>query len=325
MFFKTFIAIACTGFIVATSAQAQEFPSKNVTLMMPYAAGGPGDTLTRIVGQGMSKVLSRPFLVENVAGAAGTLGTAKVAASAPDGYSLLVMHFGHAANTALYRNLRYDPIKDFEPIGMIAESPMAFVARKDFPADNFNDFVAYVKTNREKVVHGHAGVGSASHLCGLLFLNAIEVPVTVVPYKGTGPALNDLIGGQFDFMCDQTLNVFQPVQGGLIKAYAATTKQRLAVLPDLPTAAESGLPDFEITVWFGMWAPKGTPKSVIDTLSAALQKALKDPDVSNRLAAAGAETVSSERAQPEALRAHLKSEIDRWTPIIKKAGVSAGW
>jgi tripartite-type tricarboxylate transporter receptor subunit TctC len=164
---------------------------------------------------------------------------------------------------------------------------------------------------------------SARHrIFALLFLNAIEVTVTVVPYKGTGPALNDLIGGQFDFMCDQTLNVFQPVRG-LIKAYAATTKKRLAVLPDLPTAAESGLPDFEITVWFGMWAPKGTPKPVIDTLSAALQKALKDPEVSNRLAAAGAETVSSERAEREALRAHLKSEVDRWTLIIKKAGVSA--
>src|SRR5215831_19414640 len=175
-----FIASAFAG-VVITSAQTLEFPSKNVTLMMPYAAGGPGDTLTRIIGQGMGKVLGKQFLVENVAGAGGTIGTAKVAASAPDGYSLLVMHFGHAANTALYRNLRYDPIKDFEPIGMIAESPMAFVARKDFPADNFNDFVAYVKTNREKVVHGHAGVGSASHLCG-----AIEVPVTVVPYKGSG-------------------------------------------------------------------------------------------------------------------------------------------
>src|SRR6516225_2645164 len=276
-----FIAIAFTG-VVITSAQTQEFPSKNVTLMMPYAAGGPGDTLTRIIGQGMGKILGRQFLVENVAGAGGTIGTAKVAASAPDGYSLLVMHFGHAANTALYRNLRYDPIKDFEPIGMIAESPMAFVARKDFSADNFKDFVAHVKTNGEKVVHGHAGIGSASHLCGLLFLNAIDATVTIVPYKGTGPALNDLNGGQFDFMCDQTLNIFQPVQGRLIKAYAATTKKRLAVLPDLPTAAESGLPDFEITVWFGMWAPKGTPKPVIDTLSAALQKALKDPEVSNR-------------------------------------------
>ena len=320
---KTFLSIACTGFVIATSAAAQDFPSKNVTLMMPYAAGGPGDTLTRIIGQGMGKVLSRQFLVENTAGAGGTLGTAKVAASAPDGYSLLVMHFGHAANTALYRNLRYDAVRDFEPIGMIAESPMAFVAKKDFPPANFKDLVAYVTTNRDKVIHGHAGVGSASHLCGLLLLSSIDATVTVVPYKGTGPALNDLIGGQFDFMCDQTLNVLQPVRGGLIKAYAATTKKRLAVLPELPTAAESGLPGFEITVWFGMWAPKGTPKPVIDTLSVALQEALKSPEVKDRLAAAGAETVSSERARPEALRAHLASEIDRWTPIIRKAGVSA--
>jgi tripartite-type tricarboxylate transporter receptor subunit TctC len=233
------------------------------------------------------------------------------------------MHFGHAANTALYRNLRYDPIADFEPIGMIAESPMAFVARKDFPASDFKDFVTHVKTSREKVVHGHAGIGSASHLCGLLFLNAIEATVTVVPYKGTGPALNDLIGGQFDFMCDQTLNVFQPAKAALIKAYAATTRNRLAVLPDLPTAAESGLPGFEITVWFGIWAPKGTPTPVVDKLSAALQEALKDPDVKNRLAAVGAETVASERARPEALRSHLRSEMDRWTTIIRKAGVSA--
>ena len=320
---KTFLSIACTGFVIATSAAAQDFPSKNVTLMMPYAAGGPGDTLTRIIGQGMGKVLSRQFLVENTAGAGGTLGTAKVAASAPDGYSLLVMHFGHAANTALYRNLRYDAVRDFEPIGMIAESPMAFVAKKDFPPANFKDLVAYVTTNRDKVIHGHAGVGSASHLCGLLLLSSIDATVTVVPYKGTGPALNDLIGGQFDFMCDQTLNVLQPVRGGLIKAYAATTKKRLAVLPELPTAAELGLPGFEITVWFGMWAPRGTPKPVIDTLSVALQEVLKSPEVKDRLAAAGAETVSSERARPEALRAHLASEIDRWTPIIRKAGASA--
>jgi tripartite-type tricarboxylate transporter receptor subunit TctC len=314
-------AIACVGFVITTSTQAQEFPSKNITLMMPYAAGGPGDTLTRIIGQGMGKALGRQILVENVAGAGGTIGTAKVAASAPDGHSLLLMHFGHAVNTALYRNLRYDPIKDFEPIGMIAESPMAFVARKDFPASNFDDFIAHVKTN--KMVHGHAGIGSASHLCGLSFLNTIEATVTVVPYRGTGPALNDLIGGQFDFMCDQTLNVLQPVKGGMVRAYAATTKKRLAVLPDLPTAAESGLPGFEITVWFGMWAPKGTPKPVIDTLSVALQEALRDSEVKNRLASAGAETVSSDRARPEALHAHLKSEIDRWTPIIMKAGVSA--
>jgi putative tricarboxylic transport membrane protein len=234
-----------------------------------------------------------------------------------------VMHLGHAANIALYPNLRYDAIADFEPIGMIAESPMAFVARKNFPADNFKDFVAQVKAGKEKVTHGHAGVGSASHLCGLQFFSAIGMTVTSVPYKGTGPALSDLIGGQFDFMCDQTLNVLQPVNAGAIKAFAVTTKARLAVAPELPTAAEAGLPGFETAVWFGMYAPKGTPKAVIDTLAAALQGALKDPDVKGRLAASGAETVSSERAQPEALRAHLKAEIAKWVPIIRSAGAHA--
>src|SRR5215471_12249411 len=323
MFFKSFMAIACTSFVVATSARAQEFPSKHVTLMMPYAAGGPGDTLSRIIGQGMGKVLGRVFLVENVAGAGGTLGTAKVAASTADGYSLLVMHFGHAANTALYRNLRYDAIKDFEPIGLIAESPMALVTKKDFPAANFQEFVATVKANKDKLTSGHAGIGSASQLCGLLFFSAIGATVTSIPYKGTGPALNDLLGGQFDFMCDQTLNVLQPANAGLIKALAVTTKKRLAVAPDLPTAAEAGLPGFEITVWFGMYAPKGTPQPVIDTLAAALREALQDPVVRSRLAASGAETVAAERATPEALRAHLKSEIDKWVPIIHQAGVYA--
>jgi tripartite-type tricarboxylate transporter receptor subunit TctC len=315
-----FAGIACAS---ATNAAAQEFPAKPVTLMMPYAAGGPGDAITRIVGTGMSKVLGRQFLVENTAGAGGTIGTAKVAAAPPDGYSLLVMHLGHAANVALYPNLRYDAVADFEPIGMIVESPMAFVARKDFPADNFKDFVAYVKANKEKVTYGHAGIGSASHLCGLLFFSAIETTVTTVPYKGTGPALNDLVGGQFDFMCDQTLNVLQPVGAGLIKALAVTTRARLAVAPSLPTAAEAGLPGFQTAVWFAMYAPKGTPKPVIDKLSAALQEALQDPEVKGRFAAAGAETVSPERARPEALRAHLAAEIAKWVPLIKKAGVYA--
>jgi tripartite-type tricarboxylate transporter receptor subunit TctC len=314
------VALVC---VVATGALAQEFPTKPVTLMMPYAAGGPGDTLTRTIGNGISKVLGKQVLVENTAGAAGTIGTAKVAASPPDGYSLLVMHFGHAANTALYRNLRYDAVADFEPIGMIAESPMAFVAKKAFPADNFKDFVAHVKAGKEKITSGHAGIGSASHLCGLLFLSAIDTTVSTVPYRGTAPALNDLIGGQFDYMCDQTLNVLQPVKAGMIKGFAATTRERLSVAPELPTAAETGLTGFEITVWFGMWAPKNTPKPVIDKLSAALQEALKDPDVKTRLASAGAETVAQERATPAALRAHLKSEIDRWVPIIRKAGVTA--
>ena len=314
-------AIAATSFAAVMGAAAQDFPSKPVTLMMPYAAGGPGDTVTRIIGAGMGKVLGRQFLVENVGGAGGTIGTAKVAAGAPDGYYLLVMHLGHAANTALYPNLRYDAIKDFEPIGMIAESPMAIVAKKDFPAADFKAFLTHIKANPDKIIHGHAGLGSASHLCGLLFLNAVDLKLTTVPYKGTAPALNDLIGGQFDFMCDQTLNVAQPVKSGLIKAYAVPTKTRIAVLPDLPTTTEMGLPGVQMDVWFAMWAPKGTPKPVIDKLSAALGEALKDPDVKGRLAAAGAETVSQDRTKPEALRAHLKAEIDKWGPIIKKAGV----
>jgi tripartite-type tricarboxylate transporter receptor subunit TctC len=320
---KIFLALACTGGVIATNAVADEFPSKPVSLMMPYAAGGPGDTITRIIGQGMSKVLGQQFLVENVAGAGGTIGTAKVAAAAPDGHSLLMMHFGHAANAAFYPNLRYDPIRDFEPIGLVAESPMAFVARKDFPAGDFKEFVANVIAGKEKVTNGHSGLGSASHLCSLLFLNAIETTVTTLPYKGSAPAMNDLVGGELDFMCDQTLSILPPARAGKIMAYAATTKARIAAAPDLPTAAEAGLPGFEITVWFGMYAPKDTPKPVIDKLSAALQEALKDPEVKSRLANSGAETVATDRAQPEALRAHLKSEIDKWVPIIKKAGVQA--
>jgi len=207
---RALLVVAFTTSVLAIGAAAQDFPSKNITLMMPYAAGGPGDTVTRIVGQGMSKAMGRTFMVENTAGAAGTIGSLKVAQSPPDGYLLLVMHFGHAANTALYRNLRYDAVADFEPIGMIAESPMMFVGKKTLPVATFPELIAYVKANREKVTKGHAGIGSASHLCGLLFLGAIDAPVTTVAYRGTGPALNDLTGGQFDFMCDQTLNVLQP-------------------------------------------------------------------------------------------------------------------
>lgn len=310
--------LACT---FVGDAAAQEFSSKPVMVTVPFAAGGPADVIARILAHGISKALDQQFVVENTSGAGGTIGTAKVAASLPDGHSLLLMHVSHAANVAFYPHLRYDPVKDFEPIGLVAESPMAFVARKDFPANNFKEFVAYVKANTEKMTHGFAGVGSASHLCSLLFLHAIDATVSGAPYKGTAPALNDLMGGHLDFMCDQTLNVLQPAKAGLIKAYAATTPQRLKVAADLPTVSESGLPGFQMVVWYAMYAPKGTPKPVIDRLSGALQKALQDPEVKERLAQSGAETVAPERARPEVLRAHLISEIDKWVPIIKKAGV----
>jgi len=321
---KALTALIAALSLLAAPVRAEDFPgTRPVSVMMPYAPGGPGDVITRITAQGINKVLGGQFIVENLAGAGGTIGTAKVAAAAPDGHSLLVMHFGHAANTALYPNLRYDAVKDFEPIGIIAESPMAIVARKDFPAKNLEEFVAYVKAHKEKLTYGFAGVGSASHLCGLLFFNTIGASVTGVPYKGTGPALTDLMGGQFDFMCDQTLNVGQAAKAGTIKPYAVTTRERLAAFPDWPTAAEAGLPGFEITVWFAMWAPKGTPQPVIAELSKALQQAISDPETKARFAGSGAQTVSPDRATPAALRGFLQSEIDKWVPIIKQAGVTA--
>ncbi len=321
--FRMMLSVLWLSYALLGNVAAQEFPSKPVILTVPFAAGGPADVIARVLAHGMSKVLDRQFVVENTTGAGGTIGTAKIAASAPDGYSLLLMHVTHAANVAFYPNLRYDPVKDFEPIGMVAESPMAFVARKDFPANNFREFVDYVKANKEKMTYGFAGVGSASHLCSLLFFDAIDTTISGAPYKGTAPALNDLMGGHLDFMCDQTLNVLQPAKTGLVKAYATTMPQRLKVTPDLPTASESGLPGFQMMVWYGMYAPRGTPKPIIEKLSTALQKALQDPEVKERLAQSGAETVAPERATPEVLRAYLSSEIERWVPIIKKAGVQS--
>ena len=317
------LSLLWLGWALVGNAAAQDFPSKPVMFTVPFAAGGPADVIGRILANGMSKVLNQQFVVENTVGAGGTIGTAKVAASPPDGYSLLLMHISHAANVAFYPNLRYDPMKDFEPIGLVAESPMAIVARKDFPASNFKEFIAYLSANNEKMTYGFAGIGSASHLCSLLFFHAINTTVNGAPYKGTAPALNDLLGGHLDFMCDQTINVLQPAKSGLVKAFAATTPQRLKVAPELPTIAESGLPDFQMVVWYAMYAPKGTPKPIIDKLSAALQKALQDPEVQERLAQSGAETVPPERARPDVLRDHLKVEIDRWVPIIRKAGVLA--
>jgi len=320
--FKAIGSLIAAGCFIASAALAEDYPgSRPVSMMMPYAAGGPGDTVTRITAAGINKALGGTFIVENLAGAGGTIGTAKVAAATPDGHSLLLMHFGHAANMALYAHLPYDPIKDFEPIGIVAESPMAIVARKDFPAKDFKEFLAYVKAHKDKVTYGYAGVGSAAHLCGLLFFDAIGTTITGVPYKGTGPALTDLMGGQFDFMCDQTLNVGPAMKAGKIKGYAVTTTQRLAAFPDVPTAAEAGLPGFAMTVWFGLYAPKGTPQPIIDTLSKGLQQALQDPDVKSRLAGSGANTVPTDQATPAALRTRLQAEVGRWVPIIKKAGV----
>ncbi|MFC7297660.1 tripartite tricarboxylate transporter substrate binding protein BugD [Herminiimonas aquatilis] len=320
-FLKSVAGLALLASAFANAADP--YPNKTITMIVPFAAGGPTDTVARLVAQSMTTSLKQTVIVENVGGAGGTIGAARVAKAAPDGYTLFLHHIGQSTAPSLYRKLSYNAVDDFEPIGLITDVPMTFIARGDFPAKDFKELVAYVKANKNKVTYANAGVGSASHLCGMLFMSAIETELTTVPYKGTGPAMNDLLGGQVDFMCDQTTNTTSQIKGGKVKAYAVTTKTRVPSLPNIPTANEAGLPGFEVAVWHGLYAPKGTPKPVIDKVEAALQVALKDPVVKQRFSDLGTEPVSAERATPEALRAFLKTEIAKWSPIIKKAGVYA--
>jgi tripartite-type tricarboxylate transporter receptor subunit TctC len=316
-------AAACLALFNSAIAHAQTYPSKTITMIVPFAAGGPTDTVARLVAQSMGTKLKQQILVENVAGAGGTLGAGRAAKAAPDGYTIFLHHIGQSTAPGLYRKLTYNAIDSFEPVGLVTDVPMTIVARKDFPAKDFKELLAYVKANKAKVSYANAGVGSASHLCGMLFMTAIGTDLTTVPYKGTGPAMNDLLGGQVDFMCDQTTNTTSQIKSGKIKVYGVTTKTRLAAMPNVPTLNEAGLPGFEVAVWHGMYAPRGTPKAVVDTLADALQVALKDPVVKQRFGDLGTEPVADSRARPEALRAHLKSEIERWGPIITKAGVYA--
>jgi tripartite-type tricarboxylate transporter receptor subunit TctC len=309
--------------IPSFAADKDQYPSKVVTIVVPFSAGGPSDTVARLLAQALSTPLKNQIIVENVGGAGGTIGAARVAKARPDGYTLFVHHIGHATAPTLYRNLPYDSIRDFDPIGLINDGAMTLVARKDFPAGNLRELLAYVKANKDKVNMANAGVGSASHLCGILFMSAIQTDFTTIPYKGTGPAMNDLLGGQVDFMCDQTTNTTSQIKAGKIKVYGVTTKNRSASLPNVPTMSEAGLPNFEISVWHALYAPKGTPKPIIDKLSRALQEALKDPVLKQRYADLSADPVAQNRATPEALRLHLKSEINKWGPVIKKAGVFA--
>jgi tripartite-type tricarboxylate transporter receptor subunit TctC len=317
------LGAALAAFALTLPAFAQDYPSRTISIIVPFAAGGPTDTVARLIGQSMTKTLGQTVIVENSAGAGGTIGVEKVAKAKPDGYTLLLMHIGISTSPSLYRNLRYDPVKELDPIGLITDVPMTIIAKKDFPPKDMKDLIAYVKANKDKVTYANAGVGAASHLCGMLIMSAIGTDVTTVPYKGTGPAMTDLIGGQVDFMCDQTTNTTPQIKGGKVKAYAVTTKTRVKSLPELPTAEEAGLKGFEVAVWHGMWAPHGTPKAAMDKLVAALQTALKDPSIVAKFAELGTEPVAQNRATPAVLQQHLKSEIDKWAPIIKKAGVYA--
>jgi tripartite-type tricarboxylate transporter receptor subunit TctC len=320
-----FVRTALSLLLAATAFQAwaQDFPNRPITMVMPYAAGGPGDTITRLFAGAMQKHLGQQIVVDNTAGASGSIGTAKVARSQPDGYTLLMIHVSHATNLSMFKNLPYHPVDDFEPIGRATSGPMVIVARNDFPAKNLNDFVAYLKANGEKVSLAHAGVGSASHLCGLMMMNALGVKLNEIPYKGTAPALTDLIGGQVDILCDQTSGTVPSVKSGRIKAYASAGKARLPQLPEVPAITDAGVQGFDINISFGLYAPKGTPKPALDQLTSALQKSVTDPEVQQRLDAMGIAPVSADQARPEALRAHLKNEIDTLGSLLLKSGVKA--
>ncbi|MHA6690678.1 tripartite tricarboxylate transporter substrate-binding protein [Devosia sp. A449] len=306
----------------AGSAMAQDYPTKPVTIVVPFSAGGPTDTVTRLVAQAMSANLGQQVVVQNVGGAGGTLGAGQVADAANDGYTLLLHHIGMSTAPSLYRSLPYDPIADFAPIGLVTEVPMVLVARKDFPPTSTAELIDYIKEHGEDITYANAGIGAASQLCGMLLMEAVDTPMTTVPYQGTGPALTDLLGGQVDMMCDQTTNTTNQILSGEIKAYATTTPERIAALPDVPTAKEGGL-DLEVGIWHGLYAPAGTDQAIIDKLTVALQAALADPTVGARFAELGTYPESKENATPAALAETLSSQIALWKGVIDAAGVYA--
>ena len=315
------ISAALAALLFCGAAAAQNYPTKPITVVLPLAPGGPGDVMARYLSQAMQKSLKQPLVIENVGGAGGNIGTARVAKAPPDGYTLLLHHVGMSTSPALYRTLSYNPLTDFEYIGLVADVPLMILARGDFPAATLKDFVAHVRANRDKVTYAHAGVGSASHLCGLRFLSAIDATATAVAYKGTAPAMTDVMAGRVDFICDaQTPSSAGQIQGGKVKIYGVTSRNRISTLPAIPTLDEQGVKGFEATVWRGLYAPRGTPKPVLDRLVSSLQDAVRDTEFRAQLAKLGTEPVADNQVTPEALRAHLKSEIDKWGEVIRKSG-----
>jgi tripartite-type tricarboxylate transporter receptor subunit TctC len=316
-----FTTLVLAALVAAGPARAaSDYPNRAITMVVPFAAGGPTDTVARLTADAMSKDLGQPIVVENVAGAGGTLGSRRVASAQPDGYTILIHHIGMSTAPTLYRRLPFKTQEAFSPIGLVTDAPMTFIARPDFPANTLAELIAYAKEKKEALTYANAGLGAASHLCGMLFMSTIGVQMTTVPYKGNGPIMNDLMGKQIDMTCDQTTNTVGPIKSGTVKAYAVTTKERVKEIPNVPTTAEAGLPTFELGVWHGIYAPAGTPPEVVAKLVGALQKAVQDPTVKERFNQIATEPVAKDQATPEALRQKLNSEIDRWAPIIKAAG-----
>lgn len=323
MAYTQLIGALLAATVLTAPAFAQDYPSRQITMVVPFSAGGPTDTVARLVAERMSGDLGQQVIVENVGGAGGTLGAGQVAKADPDGYTVLLHHIGMATAATLYRNLAYDTLNAFDYVGLVTDVPMVIVARKDFEPTDFKGFIDYVKANGDKLTLANAGIGAASHLCGMLLMQALETPLLTVPYKGTGPAMTDLLGGQTDIMCDQTTNTTQQIKGGTIKAYAVTTPERLPLFPDLPTTTESGLKDFQVGIWHGIYTPKSTPAEVNERLSKSLQAALADDGVIKAMAELGTAPVPADQATPAALKQKLETEIARWKPVIEAAGVYA--
>jgi tripartite-type tricarboxylate transporter receptor subunit TctC len=318
-FFKRLAAIAVVA-ISPLAAHAQTYPTKPVTLVVPFAAGGPTDVVARVLGAAMARTLGQPVVIENKTGAGGTIAAAHVARAQPDGYTFLIHHNGMATAPALYRKLTYNPLTDFEYVSQVIDVPMTLLGRKDLPANNYNELLAYLKANGDKVNLAHAGLGAVSHLCGMLFRQAVGVDVTTVPYQGTGPAMTALLGSQVDLLCDQTTSTTQYIKAGSVKLYGVTTAGRIKTLASTPTLAEQGLKGFEVVVWHGIYAPKGTPKEAIDKFGAALKAALKDPAIVAKLDDLGAVIVPEAKQTPAGLQTWLQQETARYAPVIKAAG-----
>ncbi|NMM77818.1 hypothetical protein B2J86_16730 [Acidovorax sp. SRB_14] len=324
---KTLLSFTLLAIAAATSAQAQDFPAKDktITLVVPFAAGGPTDRVARDLAEALRKPLGANVVVDNTAGAGSSIGAARVARATPDGYTLLLNHIGMSTMPALYRKLSFSVPNDFEYLGIINDVPMTLIGRPNLPANNMQELTAWIQQSKGKINLGNAGLGAASHLCGLMFQSAMKVEMTTVPYKGTAPAITDLIGGQIDLLCDQTTNTTPQIEGKKVKAYAVTTSKRLTTpaLKDLPTLAESGVKNFEVTIWHGLYAPKGTPAPVLQKINDALKVALKDPDFIKKQEGLGAVVATDKRVEPAEHKKFVLAEIDKWGAAIRAAGTYA--
>lgn len=306
--------------VTTSAAAAQTYPDRPITVLVPFAAGGPSDSVARLTAEAMSRSLGQQVLVENAPGAGGTIASERLARSEPDGYTLLVHHIGMSTAPTLYRQLAYDPLTAFAPIGLVSEAPMTLIARPDFSAESLSEVVDMMKTDGEALLYANAGIGAASHLCGMLLMSAVGAQMTTVPYQGNGPIMTDLMGSQVDLTCDQATNTVGAIESGAVKAYAVTAPERVESLPDLPTAEEAGLPGFDLSVWHGLYAPAGTPDDVVATLTSALQAAMADEALHKSFAAIATEPASADQATPAALTQRLGGEIQRWKPLIEAAG-----